>query len=97
MGAWNGWNNSDDADTYYLTDNGDGTFSLTLDVPASDYMGGRIVSPGDWGADKGFAQVTDGADLLNADAAGDDNNIVFNEAGNYTVTWDGAAITIVKN
>ena len=97
VGAWNGWNNADDADTYYLTDNGDGTFSLTLDVPASDYMGGRIVSPGDWGADKGFAQVTDGADLLNADAAGDDNNIVFNEAGNYTVTWDGAAITIVKN
>ena len=80
VGAWNGWNNADDADTYYLTDNGDGTFSLTLDVPASDYMGGRIVSPGDWGADKGFAQVTDGADLLNADAAGGDNNIVFNEA-----------------
>ena len=97
VGAWNGWNNADDADTYYLTDNGDGTFSLTLDVPEGDYMGGRIVSPGDWGADKGFAQVTDGADLLNADAAGDDNNIVFNEAGNYTVTWDGAAITIVKN
>ena len=97
VGAWNGWNNADDADTYYLTDNGDGTFSLTLDVPASDYMGGRIVSPGDWGTDKGFAEVTDGADLLNADAAGGDNNIVFNEAGNYTVTWDGTAITIVKN
>jgi hypothetical protein len=26
-----------------------------------------------------------------------DNNIVFLEPGNYTVTWDGEAITIVKN
>ena len=60
-------------------------------------MGGRIVNPGNWDTDKGFAQVTDGADLLDADAAGDDNNIVFKEAGNYTITWDGTAITIVKN
>ena len=97
VGAWNGWNNADDTDTFYLSDNGDGTYTLTLDVPEGDYMGGRIVSPGNWGNDKGFAQVTDGADLLNADAAGDDNNIVFLEAGNYTVTWDGTAITIVKN
>lgn len=98
VGAWNEWNNADENDTYYLTDNGDGTFSLTLDVPESDYMGGRIVSPGDWGSDKGFAQVTEGADLIQ-DLGEDnpDNNIVFAEAGNYTVTWDGTAITIVKN
>ena len=97
VGAWNGWNNADEDKTFYLADNGDGTFTLTLDVPEGDYMGGRIVNPGNWDTDKGFAQVTDGADLLDADAAGDDNNIVFKEAGNYTITWDGTAITIVKN
>ena len=95
VGAWNGWNNADTDETYYLKKNDDGTFTITLDVPQSDYMGGRIVSPGDWGTDKGGAQVTTGADLIGD--GGGDNNIVFNEAGNYTVTWDGTAITIVKN
>jgi len=98
VGAWNGWNNADDADTFYFTDNGDGTFTLTLDVPESDYMGGRIVNPGNWDTDKGFAQVTEGADLIqDLGADNPDNNIVFAEAGNYTLTWDGTAITIVKN
>ena len=92
VGAWNGWNNADDADTYYLVDG-----SITIEVPESDYMGGRLVAPGSWDTDKGFAQVTTGADLLNADAAGGDNNIVFAEPGNYTLTWDGTAITIIKN
>ena len=96
VGAWNGWNNADDADTYYMTKDGD-IYTVTLDVEQSDYMGGRIVTPGNWDNDKGFAQVTTGADLLNADAAGDDNNIVFLAPGNYTVTWDGTAITVVKN
>ena len=93
VGAWNGWNNADEADTYYLKDG-----VLTLDVPESDYMGGRIVSPGDWGSDKGFLQVTEGKDLIQ-DLGEDvgDNNIVFLAPGNYTVTWDGTAITIVKN
>ena len=95
VGAWNGWNNADTDDTYYLKKQDDGTFTITLDVPQSDYMGGRIVSPGDWGNDKGGAQVTTGADLIGD--GGGDNNIVFNEPGNYTVTWDGTAITIVKN
>ena len=93
VGAWNGWNNADDTDTYYLKDG-----SLTLDVPESDYMGGRIVNPGDWGTDIGFAQVTEGADLIkDLGADNPDNNIVFAEPGNYTVTWDGTAVTIVKN
>ena len=93
VGAWNGWNNADDTDTYYFKDN-----TLTLDVPESDYMGGRIVNPGDWGTDKGFAQVTVGAELIK-DLGGDnpDNNIVFAEAGNYTLTLNGDAIEIVKN
>ena len=93
VGAWNGWNNADDTDTYYFKDG-----SLTLDVPESDYMGGRIVTPGDWGTDKGFAQVTTGADLIkDLGADNPDNNIVFAEAGNYTLTIDGDAISIVKN
>jgi len=93
VGAWNGWNNADDTDTYYFKDG-----TLTLDVPESDYMGGRIVNPGDWGTDKGFAQVTTGADLIkDLGADNPDNNIVFAEAGNYTLTIDGDAITIVKN
>ncbi len=93
VGAWNGWNNADDTDTYYLKDG-----ALTLDVPESDYMGGRIVNPGSWDTDKGFAQVTVGADLIkDLGADNPDNNIVFAEAGNYTVTLNGAEISIVKN
>ena len=93
VGAWNGWNNADEADTYYLKDG-----VLTLDVPESDYMGGRIVHPGDWGTDIGFAQVTSGADLIkDLGADNPDNNIVFAAPGNYTLTWDGATITIVQN
>lgn len=93
VGAWNGWDNADSADTYYLKDG-----AVTLDVPQSDYMGGRIVKPADWGNDKGFLQVTEGKELIQdlGDDVGD-NNIVFLEPGNYTVTWDGTAITIVKN
>ena len=93
VGAWNGWNNADDTDTYYFKNN-----TLTLDVPESDYMGGRIVNPGSWDTDKGFAQVTSGAELIK-DLGTDnpDNNIVFAEPGNYTVTLNGSEITIVKN
>jgi len=98
VGAWNGWNNADDTDTYYFTDNGDGTFTLTLDVPESDYMGGRIVNPGNWDTDKGFAQVTEGVELIkDLGEENPDNNIVFAAAGNYTLTWDGTAITIKQN
>ena len=93
VGAWNGWNNADDTDTYYFKNN-----TLTLDVPQSDYMGGRIVNPGSWDTDKGFAQVTSGAELIK-DLGTDnpDNNIVFAEPGNYTLTLNGSEITIVKN
>ncbi len=93
VGAWNGWNNADDSETYYFKDG-----VLTLDVPESDYMGGRIVNPGSWDTDKGFAQVTTGVELIkDLGADNPDNNIVFAEAGNYTLTWDGTSITIVKN
>ena len=93
VGAWNNWNNADDTDTYYLKDG-----SVTLDVPQSDYMGGRIVNPGSWDTDKGFQQVTEGKELIQdlGEEIGD-NNIVFLAPGNYTVTWDGTAITIAAN
>ena len=93
VGAWNGWNNADQEETYYLKNN-----TLTLDVPESDYMGGRIVNPGDWGTDKGFAQVTVGKELIkDLGADNPDNNIVFAEPGNYTITLNGADINIIKN
>ncbi|MBO5501406.1 MAG: hypothetical protein J6A48_05230, partial [Clostridia bacterium] len=93
VGAWNGWNNADQEETYYLKNN-----TLTLDVPESDYMCGRIVNPGDWGTDKGFAQVTVGKELIkDLGADNPDNNIVFAEAGNYTITLNGADINIIKN
>ena len=93
VGAWNGWNNADETDTYYLKDG-----SVTLEVPQSDYMGGRIVTPGTWDTDKGFLQVTTGKELIQdlGDNVGD-NNIVFLAPGNYTVTWDGTAVTIAAN
>ena len=61
-------------------------------------MGGRIVTPGTWDTDKGFLQVTVGKELIQdlGDNVGD-NNIVFLAPGNYTVTWDGTAVTIAAN
>jgi len=93
VGAWNGWNNADETDTFYFKDG-----VLTLDVPESEYMGGRIVNPGKWDTDKGFAQVVTGVELVkDLGADNPDNNIVFAEPGNYTVTVNGSEISIVKN
>ncbi|MBQ6430598.1 MAG: extracellular solute-binding protein [Oscillospiraceae bacterium] len=96
VGAWNGWDNADM--THKLTEE-DGVYTITVEVEESDYMGGRIVTATNWDTDHGAAQVTTGADLIDMEAAGGDNNIVFKEAGNYTVTWnaDTNEITIVKN
>ena len=99
VGAWNGWNNADDSGAVTLKDEG-GKLVLTLDVPESDYMGGRIVKITTWDTTLGFAQVKEGADLIkDLGADNPDNNIVFVEAGNYTVTVDvnAAEISIVKN
>ena len=97
VGAWNGWNNADE--NFAMTKDGN-NYTITLDVPQSDYMGGRIVTPGDWGTELGYAQVTEGKDLLNPEMAdpakNGDNNIVFAAPGTYTVTTDGTSITIVK-
>ena len=96
VGAWNGWDN---ADMTHKLEEKDGVYTITLDVEESDYMGGRIVTATNWDSDHGAAQVTEGADLIDLDAAGGDNNIVFKEPGNYTVTWTEAdnTIKIVKN
>ena len=98
VGAWNGWNNGDESGDYQLTGDGD-VKTLTFDVPESDYMGGRIVNIGTWENDKGAAQVTTGADLIQAPDpdSNPDNNIIFLAAGTYTVTLNTASgeITIV--
>ena len=99
VGAWNEWNN---ADTEVAAMQQDGeNISITLDVPQSDYMGGRIVAAGDWGTDMGCQQVTEGADLIQPydEATNGDNNIIFLAPGNYTVTANLSSkeIKIVKN
>ena len=98
VGAWNGWNNADDSSTYYFSAKGEGVYTLTLEVPESDYMGGRIVNPGSWDTDKGFAQVTTGVELIkDLGADNPDNNIVFAAPGTYTVTLNGEEIIIEQN
>ena len=90
VGAWNGWNNKDDA--IRMTE-ADGVYTLTITVEESDYMGGRIVKPGEWDNDKGAAQVTEGKDLLSEDSFAEgngDNNMIFAAAGTYTVTFTEA-------
>ena len=98
VGAWNGWNNADDSGAVTLKGDGD-VLSITLDVPESDYMGGRIVKLTSWDNNLGFAQVTTGADLIkDLGADNPDNNIVFAAPGTYTVTVNLATseITIVQ-
>lgn len=98
VGAWNGWNNADDSGAVTLTGEGD-VLSITLDVPESDYMGGRIVQLTSWDTGLGFAQVTEGADLIkDLGADNPDNNIVFAAPGTYTVTVNLATseITITQ-
>ncbi|MBP5224896.1 MAG: extracellular solute-binding protein, partial [Lachnospiraceae bacterium] len=92
VGAWNGWNNADDA--IRMQKDGD-VYTLTISVEQSDYMGGRIVTPGNWDNDKGAAQVTTGKDLLaegSFDAASNgDNNMIFANPGTYKVTFNEAS------
>lgn len=98
VGAWNGWNNASVEDTYMLSGEGD-VLSLTLEVPESDYMGGRIVNNGKWESDKGYAQITTGKELAkDLGADNPDNNIVFVEPGTYKVTINTATneITLEK-
>jgi len=85
VGAWCGWNNA--ADEYRMAED-NGVYTITITVEQSDYMGGRIVTPADWDTDKGAAQVVEGADLIDVEAGGGDNNIVFVAPGTYTVTYD---------
>ena len=86
VGDWNGWDRLEDSEAFYLADNGDGTASVTLEVPEKG-MGGCLVRPGEAGTDRGYAQVTEGAALLRKPGTRNtDNRIVFREAGVYTVT-----------
>jgi arabinogalactan oligomer/maltooligosaccharide transport system substrate-binding protein len=76
------------------------TFTITVEVPESDYMGGRIVTPGEWDNDKGVTAVTVGVELIQpADAEGNpDNNIIFLAAGTYEVSYNATTgeISIVQ-
>ena len=90
VGAWNGWDNSDGNYKMELLDGSDSIYYITVDVEESDYMGGRIVMPGDWGTDLGLAQVVSGNELISEDG-GDDNNIVFLAPGTYKVELDASA------
>ncbi|MBO6060860.1 MAG: extracellular solute-binding protein, partial [Clostridia bacterium] len=98
VGAWCDWNNA--SEDFVMTADGD-MLTITLDVPESDYMGGRIVKKGNWDTDLGYAQVTTGADLMKVVDPADngDNNIIFAAPGNYTVTCNTATgeITITAN
>ena len=101
VGAWCDWKNTaEDSPNYVMTADGD-MLTITLDVPESDYMGGRIVKNGSWDTDLGYAQVTTGADLMKVVDPADngDNNIIFAAPGNYTVTCNLATkeITITAN
>ena len=89
VGAWNGWNNADDSGVVTFKDEG-GKLVLTLDVPASDYMGGRVVKITTWDTTLGCAQVKEGADLIVAPdpETNPDNNIIFLAEGTYTITVD---------
>jgi maltose/maltodextrin transport system substrate-binding protein/arabinogalactan oligomer/maltooligosaccharide transport system substrate-binding protein len=60
-----------------LTDNGDGTYSATFDVPAGDYEG-KVALDGAWTENYGVDGVADG------------DNIAFTvaEDGPVTFTWD---------
>ncbi|MDI9540797.1 MAG: extracellular solute-binding protein [Bacillota bacterium] len=97
VGAWNGWNNTDDA---MRMEKDNETFTITVEVPESDYMGGRIVTPGEWDNDKGVTAVTVGVELIQpADAEGNpDNNIIFLAAGTYEVSYNATTgeISIVQ-
>ena len=96
VGAWNGWDN---ADTGMSMEKNNESYTITVDVPQSDYMGGRIVAAGNWDTDKGCQQVTEGADLIQPydEASNADNNIIFLNPGKYTVTYNASSgdITIV--
>ena len=93
VGAWCGWNN---ADTTYQMEKQNENYVITVKVEQSDYMGGRIVTAGDWDTDKGLAQVVTGKELLSEDG-GADNNMVFLAPGTYTVTYNSVngEITVV--
>ena len=90
VGAWNGWSNTDG--NFKMSKNGD-VYTFELTVEESEYMGGRIVCPGEWDTDKGLAQVTSGTELLSEDG-GSDNNMVFLAPGTYKVTFDESTMSI---
>lgn len=89
-GAWNDWSNEVGDGAYLLTGEGE-LQSLTLELPAGDDLSGRIVRPGSWENDKGYAQITVGKELaLDLGDNNPDNNIVFAQPGTYQISINTA-------
>jgi len=97
-GAWNGWSNAAMDQSCVLSGEGE-LLSLTLEIPAGENMGGRIVQSGGWENDKGYAQITVGKELaLDLGDENPDNNIVFAAPGSYKISINTASneITLEK-
>lgn len=79
-GDFNGWTNPDEA--YKMTDNGDGTFSLVLELTAGTQA----------------LKVTNGTWDLSWGGDGENGNYVYEMAadGKVTVTFDGATVTVTE-
>jgi len=94
VGAWNSWNNADEAYTLVASEDGK-TYSFELTAEAD--QNGRIVFSGTWTQEFGYLLV-DAENALVSDDNGGDHNFKFAAAGTYTVTLDPIAkvITIAE-
>ena len=82
MGSWNEWNNADYH--YVLVNEAKGIYSWTLkNVKAGDK--GQITKANQNDSDKGYNEITSGADLVTNQSG---NCFGFIEAGNYKVTYN---------
>lgn len=82
MGSWNEWNNADYH--YVLVNEAKGIYSWTLkNVKAGDK--GQITKANQNDSDKGYNEITSGADLVTNQSG---NCFCFIEAGNYKVTYN---------
>ena len=79
-GTMNDWNCADEA--YKMTDNGDGTYTITFNLTAGDHA----------------LKVTNGTWDVSFGGTGADGNYEFNVPadGTYTVTFDGTTVTVVE-
>jgi maltose-binding protein MalE len=77
VGCTGDWNPA--CEVTFMTDNGDGTFSLTIDVPAGEYMF-KVAHDGDWAENYG----------VNGEAGGSDIPLVVEADSTVTFVYDVA-------